>query len=300
MGKLFDKRDFLRLLGSAAVAAPTAIVASEAVRDKAAPEKASVFDRVMKTRTIRCGYGIWPPFIVKDPNTGKLSGIFYDYMEALGQALSLKIDWAEESGGHSDFIPALTEGRIDAMCFSVWPNAARAQRVDFTAPVYYTAHYAYARAGDPRFDNNLDTINDASVTIAAIDGEMGALIAASDFPKAKKLELPETVDPSQAFLSIIDGKADVFLTDLSTAAEFEHANPGKIRQVKSAAPLRVFRNTIAIAQKQDQFRRMLDTATEELLSSGKMEKIIARYERYPNTFLRVEPGYQQGYSLRTK
>ena len=33
MGKLFDKRDFLRLLSSAAVAAPTAIVATKATRE---------------------------------------------------------------------------------------------------------------------------------------------------------------------------------------------------------------------------------------------------------------------------
>jgi hypothetical protein len=38
---------------------------------------------------------------------------------------------------------------------------------------------------------------------------------------------------------------------------------------------------------------MLDTATEELISSGKMEKIIQKYELYPNTFLRVEPGYKK-------
>jgi len=291
MSKLFDKRDFLRLLGSAAVAAPTAIIASEATRKKPASEDVSVYDRVMQSRTIRCGYGVWPPFIVKNPNTGKLSGIFYDYMEALGQALNLKINWAEESGGHGDYIPSLKAGRIDAMCFSVWPNASRGQQVDFTMPVYYTAHYAYARADDKRFDNNLDAINDPPVTVVAIDGEMGALIAASDFPKAKKLELPELSDQLQAFLSLTTKKADIFITDTSTATEYEAANPGKIRQVPAPAPLRVFRNTIAIAQKQDQFRRMLDTATEEMLSSGKMEKIIAKYERYPGTFLRVDPGY---------
>ena len=246
----------------------------------------------MKTRSIRCGYGIWPPFITKDPNTGKLSGVFYDYTEALGQALGLKIDWVEEVG-NGDFPVALENGRIDAMCFSVWPNASRARQIDFTNPIYYTAHYIYVRANDTRFDNNLEAINDPAVTIVAMDGEMGAMIAANDFPKAKKLELPQLSDNSQAFSSVTTRKADVFITDLSTAAEYEAANPGKIRQVPATAPVRVFRNTIAIAQKQEQFRRMIDTATEELLSSGRIEKIIAKYERFPNTFLRVEAGYHK-------
>ncbi len=297
MGRLFNKRDFLRLIGSAAVAAPTALAVSEATK-KDTGQKLSVYDRVMKTRTLRCGYGIWPPFINKAPNTGKLSGVFYDYTEALGQALGLKIEWVEEISS-GEFPSALETGRIDAMCFSVWPNASRAREIDFTDPIYYTAHYAYVRTGDARFDNNLDAINDPSVTVVAIDGEMGALIAASDFPKARKLELPQMADQSQAFLNVTTRKADVFITDLSTAAEYEASNLGKIKQVVSSSPIRIFRNTIAIAQQQDQFRRMLDTATEELLSSGKIEKIIEKYERYPNTFLRVEQGYRQGASQRT-
>jgi len=297
MGRLFNKRDFLRLISSAAVAAPTALAVSEATRKGTSGQKPSVYDRVMQTQTIRCGYGIWPPFFMKDPNTGKLSGVFYDYTEALGRALGLKIEWAEEIGS-GDFAAALETGRIDAACFSIWPNASRAREIDFTNPIYYTAHYAYVRADDTRFDNTLDAINSSSVTIVAIDGEMGALIAESDFPQARKLGLPQLADSSQAFLNIVTRKADVFITDLSTAAEYEVENPGTIRQVISPAPIRIFRNTIAIAQKQDQFRRMLDTATEELLSSGKIEKIIEKYERHPNTFLRVEQGYRTSGSQR--
>jgi polar amino acid transport system substrate-binding protein len=291
MGKLFDKRDFLRLFSSAAIAAPTAIIASKATEKNARTQPDSVYDRVMKSRTIRCGYGVWPPFIIKDPNTGKMSGIFYDYTEALGKSLGLKIEWAEEISS-ADFPAALKTNRIDAMCYSIWPNASRAREVDFTDPVYYTAHYAYVRANDMRFDNNLDAINDPSVTIASKDGDMGALIADVDFPKAKKFEIGGLDDQAQPFMSVVTRKADVYITDLSTAAEYEASNPGKIRQIKTDEPLRIFRNTIAIAQKQDQFRRMLDTATEEIISSGKMEKIIRKYERFPNTFLRVEPGYK--------
>ncbi len=34
----------------------------------------STLDRVLASATIRCGYFTWPPYIAKDPNTGKLSG----------------------------------------------------------------------------------------------------------------------------------------------------------------------------------------------------------------------------------
>ncbi|MCI5060578.1 MAG: transporter substrate-binding domain-containing protein, partial [Alphaproteobacteria bacterium] len=73
------------------------------------------YDRIEKSRKIRCGYGIWHPTIIKDPATGEMSGIIYEYVEALGTALGLEIEWTEEIGW-GEFPTALKTGRIDVMC----------------------------------------------------------------------------------------------------------------------------------------------------------------------------------------
>ncbi|MDD5587262.1 MAG: transporter substrate-binding domain-containing protein [Alphaproteobacteria bacterium] len=250
-----------------------------------------VYDRVMRTQTIRCGYGIWPPLLNKDLNSGELSGIFYDYVEELGKALKLKIVWAEEIGG-ADFAAALKAERVDGMCYSIWPGAARARELDFTAPVYYVAQYAYVRADDKRFDNNVDSINDPSVTVVTVDGNIDQLIAASDFPKAKSFQLTGLASQAELFANVVAKKADVAIADNAAASNYMAHNPGKIRRLAAKAPLRVFGNTIAIAQGQDRFRRMLNTATQELLDSGKIDRIIAKYEEHPGDFLRVAPGYR--------
>jgi ABC-type amino acid transport substrate-binding protein len=250
----------------------------------------SSYDRVLRTGELRCGYAAWPPIIIKDPNSGTLSGIGYDFVEALGAALKLKIVWAEEVGW-GDFPTALASGRIDAFCAGAWSNSSRARQVDFTLPILYQPVYAYARADDKRFDNNLDAINDPNVTIAAIDGEMASLIAVKDFPQAKTLQLAQLSAGSDAFLNVVDKKADIAFTDPATFGEYDAKNPGKLRRVISKAPLRVFGVPLAIAHGQDEFRRMLDTSTTELLSSGQIEKIIAKYEQYPGALLRVAPPY---------
>jgi ABC-type amino acid transport substrate-binding protein len=250
------------------------------------------FDRVMRTQTLRCGYGVWPPLLMKDTNTGKMSGIFYDYMEALGQALHIKIDWTGEVG-LGDFPTALMSGRIDGMCYSIWPSASRARQIDFTSPIFYIALYAYVRADDHRFDNNLAAINSPNVTIVAMDGEMGSLIAAADFPKAKTLQLPQLSNAAELFTNVASGKADVSFADAVTAMNYQAANPGKIRQVQTPRPVRVFGNTIALAQGENRLRRMLDTATNELLSSGQIEKILVKYEPHPGSYLRVAPPYEE-------
>ena len=43
--------------------------------------KESTYERVIRTGEIRCAYAVYEPPLIKDPNTGKLSGIFYDVME---------------------------------------------------------------------------------------------------------------------------------------------------------------------------------------------------------------------------
>lgn len=255
-------------------------------------EKESAYDRVMRTGTIRCGYMVVPPFLIKDIHTGAISGIFHDYVEALGQSLHLKIDWAEETG-FGDFPAALTNARIDSMCSGIWPNASRARAVDFVHPIFYIGIYPYARTEDKRFDNHPETINSPSITVATIDGEMAGLLAAADFPKAKPLSLPQQTGKTDMFVNVETGKADVTFSDPVSMAPYMIHNPGKLRQIPVSAPLRVFGNTIAIAQGQDKFRRMLDTATEELLASGQIEKILAKYEQYPGTLLRVAPAYRE-------
>ncbi len=253
--------------------------------------KESVYDRVMSTQTIRCGYVVWVPFLVKDPNSGRLSGLFYDYTEALGQALHLKIEWTEEEGW-GDYPAALDAGRVDAMCGGSWPNAGRARQIDFIQPILYQPTYAWVRADDTRFDNNLDAINNPAVTIVVIEGSTQPRLAVQYFPKAKLMQLPEMTSLSETFVNLVGGKADVALTTTEAAHQYDVNNPGKIRRIVAAKPLGLFGNGLAIAGGQDRFRRMLDVATQEMLFSGKLDTIIDSYDKIPDAWLRVAPPYQ--------
>lgn len=259
--------------------------------------KESTYDRVMRTQTIRCGYILWNPSLIKDPNTGHLSGIFYDYVEALGKALHLKIEWAEEMGW-GDFPAALDNGRIDVMCGGSYANSARARVIDFVRPILYQPMYAYVRADDKRFDNNLDAINDPAVTIITVEGATPSVVAAQDFPKAKNIQLPEMTSLSENFVNLAAGKGDVVILYSGAFSSYDSHNPGKIRRVSAKIPLRVFGDSLAVAGGQDQFRRMLDIATDEMILSGQIDKIIAKYDQNPDALLRVAPPYQNNETAR--
>ena len=269
-------------------------------RSGSAPRQAaeeSTYDRVMRTQTIRCGYAVWEPALKKDPQTGQLSGIFYDYMEELGKVLKLKIEWTQETGW-GDFPEALRSNRIDVMAAGVWANGSRAPVVDFSIPLYFNAIYPYVRADDHRFDAKLDLINSPNITVAAIDGEMSSIIAKNRFPQAKVYSLSQLSNPSEILLSVATRKADVTCTDSATALDYMAKNPGSLRQVGSK-PLCLFGNTLPMRPGQEAFRRMIDNATRELLDNGTIERMIQKYEKHPGSLYRVALPYQPVTSTST-
>lgn len=84
----------------------------------------STYDRVISTGTIRCGYIPYPPGSFKDPNTGKLTGVFVETMEEAARRLDLKVQWTEEVGW-ATMIEGLQTNRYDMVCTPVWENATR-------------------------------------------------------------------------------------------------------------------------------------------------------------------------------
>jgi ABC-type amino acid transport substrate-binding protein len=149
-----------------------------------ATDKESAYDRVMRTGTIKCGYFLYPPVLMKDPNSGKFSGIFYDYIEALAKNLSLKVDWAEEIG-LADYPAALESGRIDAYCAGTWIRGSRARVHDYIEPLYYLPLYVYVRKDDHRFDKNPHILNDPQYTLAILEGGATETVRQELFERSK-------------------------------------------------------------------------------------------------------------------
>jgi len=251
----------------------------------------TVFQHVMRTGTIRCGYTSWYPVLVKDPNSGKMSGTFYDYTNALGKSLSLKIEWTEEMG-FGEFPAALQSGRIDAYCSGTYITAARARAVDFVMPAYYVPLYAFARAGEHRFGADIGAINNSKYTMAVLEGGATSVIQEQLFPKVKPYSLPQLTSPAELFTILAQGKADAVIYDLFTYGDFNKHNPGKVKRISDQA-VKVFPIAIGIKPDEDRLQQMLSNATLEMHLSGQMEQIIKSHEDYPDGTYRIALPYQR-------
>jgi polar amino acid transport system substrate-binding protein len=238
---------------------------------------------------IRVGYFPHPSEdLIKDPNTGKLSGIFHDAIEQMGQDLGCKIDWVQEVT-FATMIEGLNTGKYDIVPV-VWPNAQRAKSVDFTIPIYYSAMGAYVRTDDDRFDN-VRALNDPSMTIVDIDGEAGAYVAKTQFPSAKTYSLPQGSEIPLELLNVTTGKADATLVPTADAAEFIDHNPHSVKSISANYPVAIFPVTLMVPKNQEAFKSMLNTALEGLINNGTIDTLIKKYEKHPGDIYPIAKPY---------
>ncbi len=256
-----------------------------------AQDRESTFNRVLRMGVMRCSYFVVPPEFIKDPNSGKLSGIGYDLTEAVGRVLGIKIEWTEEIG-FGEMAAGLKTNRYDAVCSSVFNRAVLTREGDFTTPFMYTPVGIFVRADDSRFDKSTAALNDASITVAAIDGEPSNEIAGLDFPKTKRFTMPQNTFEAMLMESVATKKADVCFTYMANFYNYNKSNPGKLKSIHADKPIRAFGNTIMIPRGEYELKSMLNAAINELLNSGEVDAIITKYEPYPGAYYHVDTAYK--------
>lgn len=249
-----------------------------------------IYDTVVKNGELRVGYIAYPPSFIIDPNTKKFSGISHDVLEAAASKLGLKVRYAEEVSWGT-MIEAINTGRIDMMATGIWPNANRGKFASFSSPIFYSPVGAYVREGDARFDGAIAKANEPSIRISVVDGEMAEQIAKTDFPRAQRVSLPQQTQVSQLLLEVQSGKSDLTFVEPAVAREYLAKNPGRLKPVAGIPPVRTFPTTLMTSNASPRLLNMLNVAVDELVRNGEVDTIIDRYEKDPNTIIRVRRTY---------
>ncbi len=257
-----------------------------------ATKAGNAYERVLRTGVLRCGYYVFPPAMSIDVNTKEMSGFAVDMTNEIGKRLHVKIEWAEEVT-FGTMMESLRNGRFDAICTPVWINAAQGRVAEYTRELFYAPTVALVRTDDTRFDDRLDSVNDANITLATMDGEITSAIAADDFPKAKTFSLPNNSALAQLFTNVADKKADMTFTDLNGYYQYEQSNPGKLKIAAHGRPVRVFPFAYSVGKGEFELLSLLNYTLTEMLYSGFVEKTARKHELFPNSYRYISAPYRE-------
>ncbi len=236
----------------------------------------SVYERVLASGTLRCGYFEEAPFTIIDPNTGKKSGIAVDLAEKVAAELGLKVEWVGAISWGT-LGADLENGRYDAICGSLF-NLPRAGRIGYTNPYTYVPAYAYTQNGRTEFDNKFDTLDWTKITVAGLDGEGSTTIALKKLPQAKFNILPQTSQIAEMLTSVADKKADMGFVMPTVFKNFDKANPGRLRKIQSDKPFYVFNVSFGVKPDEADFKNMLDFEMRNLASDGTLQSLFDKYD----------------------
>ncbi len=247
----------------------------------------SVYDRVIDSGVLRCGYIVWGDQLKLDPNTGEMSGLTYDLTNAIGRELGLKIEWTEETGWGS-FHEGLNSGRYDMMCGLVWQSGPRAKAALLTKPVTFTPMHIFVREDDNRFNDSLESLNTPGTVIAVIDGDPSQDIRTRRFSRTKELALPSMTDSGSYFLTVATKKADAAIGDIAIVERYNKNANAKLKPAADGRPVRMIADVYAVKNGEERLKYLIDTAIDIVNISGEGPDIVAPYAP---TFLPVAPIY---------
>lgn len=285
-----NRRDFLQTISTAVpVAAATALMTRSNTESPAGKDK-DITERILDTRKINCGYIPYAPVFMKNPNTGEMSGIFFDLTERLGELAGLETIWNVETTW-ATFAQDMQQGKYDVFGSGILSNTNRAKEVNSSIPVLYSGYGIYVRKSDNRFSDNYAKLNDPQYRIATIDGEMSQIIQQSDYAKASVLGLPNTTDISMLAENIVDGKADATFMEKAAVVEYMRKNPDALRNIATTRPIRLLENIWTLPYGSDRLKHILDTAIKEMICDGYVDNVLTKYGQQDG-FYRVRPSIQ--------
>jgi len=273
-----NRRNFLQTVGTAVPAAAATAWMTRTNSEVQVRKDKDVVERILDTRKIRYNYIANGPLLEIEPNTRKLSGVFYDLTQRLGEMANLEIQWNSETT-FANYTEDLHLGKCDVIACGIWPSANRAKAANFSMPAFYSGVGIYVRRNDHRFDDDVQKLNDSQFRITTLDGEMSQSIQESDFPKASVVGLPNNSDISMLAENVATGKADATFMEKALAFHYMKKNPGSLRNLVEAKPIRVFENTWAFNYGSERLKTILDSALKEMIYSGYVDHTLVKYNQ---------------------
>ncbi|TAH36485.1 MAG: amino acid ABC transporter substrate-binding protein [Alphaproteobacteria bacterium] len=236
--------------------------------------KESTYDRVMRTKTLRCGFATWYPNMVIDPNTGQKSGSSFDVMNKIGEILNLKVEWAQEAGfGTAE--QDLLNGRYDALCADVCFEAKRTKFTYFSRPFVQSPLYIIGRNGDHRFDNDWSIANSGDIKAGVLRNTILEHLANRLVPKATQVDISELGADTDVMLALAAKKIDISFNNLISVDRYNAKNPGSAKTI--GKPVGTCYSGFMLPHGDQKLKYMIDGAINEMIAEGSIAPIYKKY-----------------------
>ncbi len=176
-------------------------------------------------------------------------------------------------------IPLIQNGTVDLDCATTTNSVARQQQVAF-APSHFVAGITVAVKKDSGINSLADL---AGKTVATVAGSTSIQLLRA-YKRAENVDVQEISgkDTADAFLLLASGRANAYvLDDVQLAGLIATSpNPSDFRMLRDVV-LREEPYGIMLRKNDPQFQALVDEAVIQLMKSGEIERLYARWFTQP-------------------
>ncbi len=233
---------------------------------------ASVLDKVVKDGTIKIAvFADVPPMGFMDDKQ-QLQGIDIDVANELAKALgNVKVEFVPTTNANR--IPYLLSNKVDCVIASFTMNSERRKVVEYS-DAYFRGGAILVVNPDKPASAAIKSIKDCvGKTIAVSKGSFNDELATKLIPGAKEIIRFDNV--SDVYTALQSGKADAVVEDVVLAGYVTKNQYPNLRV--AGDPLSTDFWGIGVRRGDQLWRNWLDGFVFDLLTSGKMQEICAKY-----------------------
>lgn len=162
---------------------------------------------------------------------------------------------------------AIQNGQIDACISGMTITEERKEEVDFSIP-YYSATQVMIVKEDSGIESAKDLKDKKILVIQGYTGEICVKDMGYEYEAFKK--------GPEAVLEVVNGKADCFVVDSATAAEYIGDNEG-LKIVKDEEAFEVEEYGIAVKKGNTELLNKINATIQKMLDDGTIAKLSAQY-----------------------
>ncbi len=262
-----------RLIGVIALLAALSPLAGCGGKTSSSPTAEDTFKKIKKEGVLRVGYLVAPPWIIRDPTTGKLSGTSVDAINEIGRLAEVRVEFVEAT--FATFIAGLQSHQYDLSICPTFSTIPRAKSVAYTRPQMYVGNSAIVRKGDDRF-KTLTDLDKVGIVVAVTQGEQGYEYAKANFKNAE-IKILSVGDQALTFSEVTANRADVALGDAWFTAKFAETHPD-VRDLFADNPYNVTPVGWAVRYEDLTLLQFINTSLDYLESIGLLEELDRKYD----------------------
>ena len=233
----------------------------------AAPSR---LDDILARHTLRvCTTGDYKPYSFLRPD-GQFEGIDIDLAESLSKSLGAKAEYVKTSWSNlmNDFV-----AKCDIAVGGVSTTLERQKRAFFTAPYMEDGKTPIVRCDDVDKYQTVAQIDQPNVRTIVNPGGTNERFAKQFFPHSQLIEYPDNVT---IFKQILEGKADVMVTDASETLLQQKLNPG-LCSVHPDKPFQFGEKAYLLPRGDVPFQQYVDQWLHLARSSGEFQAVYDKW-----------------------